>query len=352
MRPLYLIDKLKRRLPVTNRYAWPVVGLVALVGIVVVIVASAAGTFVAVEPENGTIASPAQSVTLSGTSGGKALKFGAATPTPSPTPPPSGSCALPNYPDATCTGVPAGTNLTAYTGPSTITTAGTIIDSKNITTCLIIKASNVTIRKSKVACSGSVINNCPDDPVCPYTNMLIEDTEVSCNNTNGTGITTVAYTARRVNVHGCENVVYAQKDVTIEDSFIHDPIDYTPATDPHTDSIQVPETGSNVTVRHNKVYGNYVSPTSYGSSAMTAARTVTNILITNNVFAGGGYALYCPEEYLGYYGTNVRVIDNHFSTIFTPGVGGEPAPSAWTGCSNEAQVTGNVYHETGQPVAF
>src|SRR6185295_14102869 len=46
---------------------------------------------------------------------------------PLPPPPPPGA-----YPDASNTGVPPGTALTAYTGPSTVTLAGTIIDSKTV----------------------------------------------------------------------------------------------------------------------------------------------------------------------------------------------------------------------------
>ena len=40
--------------------------------------------------------------------------------------------ALFGMPDATTAGVPAGTTLTAYTGPMTITTPGTVIEGKII----------------------------------------------------------------------------------------------------------------------------------------------------------------------------------------------------------------------------
>ena len=51
----------------------------------------------------------------------------------------------PGFPDATTTGVPARTVLTAYTGPTTITKAGTVIEGKIIDGGLVINAPNVTI---------------------------------------------------------------------------------------------------------------------------------------------------------------------------------------------------------------
>ena len=54
--------------------------------------------------------------------------------------------ALFGMPDATTTGVPAGTTLTAYTGPMTITTPGTVIEGKIINGTLRVTAANVTIK--------------------------------------------------------------------------------------------------------------------------------------------------------------------------------------------------------------
>jgi hypothetical protein len=51
-----------------------------------VLAARAAGVFVSVEPENGTLASGATVATNSGASGSKAVQFAAGTPTPTPTP--------------------------------------------------------------------------------------------------------------------------------------------------------------------------------------------------------------------------------------------------------------------------
>lgn len=59
------------------------VGIVA--GIVILVVVFAAGAPIAVEAENGVLANPARGVAAAGASGGRAVIFGAATPSPTPT---------------------------------------------------------------------------------------------------------------------------------------------------------------------------------------------------------------------------------------------------------------------------
>ena len=68
-----------------------------------------------------------------------------------------------------------------------------------------------------------------------------------------------------------------------------------------------------------------------------------NILIENNLFAGGGYTLYCDQKSRG---VNYRVINNRFSRKFSPEAGFF-GPS--TECSDESQ-SGNLYHESGLPL--
>ncbi|WP_460794304.1 hypothetical protein, partial [Marisediminicola antarctica] len=54
------------------------------------------------------------------------------------------------WPDESNTGVPASTVLKPYDGPFTVTTAGTVIDGYDINGTLIIDASDVTIKNSRV----------------------------------------------------------------------------------------------------------------------------------------------------------------------------------------------------------
>src|SRR5690349_18091697 len=67
-----------------------------------------------------------------------------------------GSCALPNYPDASCTGVPSGTALTVVSGNMSISTANAVVDSKDIRGCVTVTAPGVVIKNSKITCSNGV----------------------------------------------------------------------------------------------------------------------------------------------------------------------------------------------------
>jgi hypothetical protein len=277
-----------------------------------------------------------------------------ATPTPTPTPPPAPSptpAPSPSgFPDASNTGVPAGTSLSAYTGPSTVSAANTVIDGKTIG-CLRVTAPGVVIRRSKITCSGgyAVLSADGDYSGAP---LLIEDSELDCTNTGGTALGEANITVRRANIHGCENGGDINQNITIEDSYIHDL--YTSAS-AHTDGLQFAaghtENGQgvagslNVTIRHNTIYG-IGADGSFGTSAIISNRGADkNVIIDNNLLAGGAYTLYCEQ---GATGNNYRVTNNAFSQKFSQKVG---AYGPATDCSDETQ-SGNHYYETGQPLSL
>ena len=130
------------------------------------------------------------------------------SPTPSPTPPPTG------WPDASNTGVPAGVTLTPYTGPCTITTANTVIDSKTVNCALEIRTSNVLIWRSKV--NGTI--NTPE--ASPYS-FTVEDSEVDGGILQGAVVATTHMTLRRANIHGGALSVYCFAHCDIRDSWLH-----------------------------------------------------------------------------------------------------------------------------------
>jgi len=249
-----------------------------------------------------------------------------------PPPPPTG------FPNASNTGVPAGTTLTAYTGPSNITTAGTVINGKSIG-CLQISAPGVVIRNSKISCNGfyALLQESGGAP------MLIEDSEIDCQGSNGTGLADSNFTARRLDISGCENGLSINHDMTIEDSYIHD---LTNSAEAHLDGIQFDPyvNANNITIRHNTIYG-MGSDGSFGTSAIIdhSFRQNSNVLIDGNLMAGGAATIYCS---IGFTGINYRVTNNAFSTKFKSTVGFY-FPS--TECSDETQ-SGNYIYETGQPL--
>lgn len=245
--------------------------------------------------------------------------------TTSPTAPPTA------FPDAATTGVPPGTALTVVTGSLNITTANTVIDGKDIRGCVEVHAPGVVLRNSKVSCSDPYV-------VFSHTDggLLVENSEIDCQNTSHTAVGDTNITVRRSNIHGCENGFDVDGDFTVADSYVHDLFNSSVS---HTDGAQLTDIAQNVTFRHNTIYANS------GTSAIISPSTsISNVLIEGNLLAGGAYTLYCRQHGSG---SNYRVINNHFSTIFYPSVG---AYGPWTDCADEAQVTGNVYHETGRPV--
>jgi hypothetical protein len=244
-------------------------------------------------------------------------------------PKPSG-CGLP---DATNTGVPASTKLSVVDGNLTVTEAGAVIEGKDIRGCVDVKAPNVTIRRSKVACTDFyVIGSFTDSN--SGGNLLIEDVEVDCKNTNGTGIGSYGLVARRLNVHNCENGFDIDSNVTVVDSYIHDLFEGSAG---HADGIQLAG-GAHITIRHNTIFD------PGGTSAIISHPNAnSDVLVTGNLLAGGAYTLYCPRDSSRDY----RVIDNRFSTMFSA-KGGAYGP--WTDCDKVAEVRGNVWDTSLQPL--
>jgi hypothetical protein len=235
------------------------------------------------------------------------------------------------YPDATNTGVPAGTSLTVINGKLLVTKSGTVIDRKDIRGCVELgsSASKVIIRRSKITCLTDpyAIRSFTTRP--KGSELLVEDSEIDCGNRNAGGPSTESYILRRVEIRNCENGADVGSNVTVEESWIHHM--YSGATG-HADGLQF-SGGSNIVVRHNTIY-----PGAYTNAAIITHRDGnSNVLIESNLLAGGGsYTLYCPM----YSSNNLRVINNRFSTLFWP-KGGQYGP--WVYCDGIAEARGNVW---------
>jgi hypothetical protein len=268
------------------------------------------------------------------------------------------------WPDATNTGVPPGTMLTVVNGDMDITIPNTVVDAKDIRGCVSVNAPGVVIKRSKINCGNfvTVTNNSKSIYHDGYTGtgLLMEDSEVSCLDSNGipgpgTAIGDNNFTVRRLNIHGCENGFDVDLNADIEDSYIHDLYQSAAA---HTDGLQSAD-GSNLTINHNTIYGDSPGcPNTDGSGcsgtsaininncdpAMRTCPTTSNTTVSNNLIAGGSYTLYCPIKP----DVNFRILNNHFSTIFRPNIG---AFGYSSDCGDEIQ-SGNVIHETNQPITL
>jgi Bacterial TSP3 repeat len=254
----------------------------------------------------------------------------------------------PGFPREGTTGVPPGTALSKYSGPSTITRAHTVISGKMIG-CIQVQAPGVVIRNSKISCNGLAVATF--DGEYSGTPLLIEDTEIDCQNAPGShGIGDANVTVRRVEITACENGLDINQNVIVEDSYIHNLYN---GGDSHMDGLQLAghwngssfvDGALNVTIRHNTIYGMGDGDTTFGTSAIFTIRPGnTNILIEDNLLAGGAFTIYCQQ---GSRGTNYRVLNNHFSRKYKATIG---YYGSATDCSDETQ-SGNVIHETGKPL--
>jgi hypothetical protein len=250
--------------------------------------------------------------------------------TPPPPPPPTGG-----WPNASNTGVPAGTVLTP-SGGMTITTAGTVIDSRDISGPVVVNAPNVTIRRSRIRTSAFWIvrNN--------STGLLIEDSELDGLNGNGNGVGSSNITLRRVNLHGSENGFDVDGNLTVVDSYIHD---LTTTGGAHTDGAQFNQGAADIVFRHNTI--DPVAGTSGGTSCIImwdeGGAQNTRVWIEDNRLLGTGaaWALYSPRQTA----SQIYINRNRFMSGVYGVTNGVRVGTTVT------EFNGNVYDNTGSPVS-
>ena len=221
------------------------------------------------------------------------------TPTPTPTPPPAG------LPNADNTGVPAGTTLTP-SGRLVISRSGTVVTGLDVTAsgeepAISVNATNVTIRNTRVR--GNTIALIQNNS----TGLVVEDSELinrplAGQNNCGNGIATGNYTARRLEITGCENgAEMFRGNVVFEGNWIDDLDNVGPgyffgSAPPHTDGIQLNGGGSNVVIRNN-VIDPLPAGKRGGTSGIIANTAGNNVRIEGNLIDGSGssYAIYAPR---------------------------------------------------------
>jgi hypothetical protein len=191
------------------------------------------------------------------------------------------------------TGVPAGVTLTAYSGPSRITTAGTVIDGKT-TGCLEIAAANVVIKNSKISgpCAFAV-------KTTNGGSVTVQDSEIDCVDYKGMGVAGSNATTLRSEIRRCENGFHVNSNVVIQDNYITEVVEVDGG---HGDGVQA-SSGSNVTIRHNTF--NLRNPIT--SSMIMDELVINNLLVEDNFFSAGAYTIYCPDS-----GTNMVYRNNRF----------------------------------------
>jgi hypothetical protein len=168
-------------------------------------------------------------------------------------------------------------------GSITVTTDGAVIDAMDVTGCIDVSASNVTIKRTRIRGGGCY------EPIKVISgkNLQVFDTEIDGQRsaTCAVSIGYSDYSLTRVNAYGCSDGprLAGTGPILIQDSWIHD-LSNLPGD--HGDGIQAYGlNGGTVTVRHNTIVG--------GTNAafFTADGATGDMYIDNNLMSGGGYTL-------------------------------------------------------------
>ncbi len=238
------------------------------------------------------------------------------------------------FPDASNTGVPAGTVLTPSSS-ITVTTPGAVVDAKDVTGQISVKANDVTITRTRITGNGLYsVRIYPG-----FAGTVIEDSELvgtGSNCSSNINPTSAGYTARRVNAYGCKDGLKVGSDTVVEDSYIHD---QRKITGSHNDAVQCVG-GSNVLIIGNTIEGPFQQSTS-AIIAQTNLRPIDNFVITHNYLSGGSFTVYLKDKGTGYGPpTNSAITYNTFERdSWLYGI--------WTTDGNPT-ITGNMYDD-GQP---
>jgi hypothetical protein len=269
------------------------------------------------------------------------------TTTTTAVPPPSGT-----WPDASNTGVPAGTTLSTYTGPCTITAANTVIDAKTLNCDLTVHAANVQVTRSKI--NGQVWLD-TDLAGSDTWSATITDSEVDAGPRDLPGVCCGNVTVLRSNLHGGHNGAQCDGGTvcTIQDSWLHAP--YNPSNfDSHLGGFLTDGVAKNIKLIHNRIAcdapANNVGGGCTGDvNLIPNFGPVSGVLIQNNLFGANTGSAYCTfggekstspyphADHVVYQdnvferGTNGRCADYGPVTDFNPnGVGNQWVNNTWS----------------------
>lgn len=206
------------------------------------------------------------------------------TTTTTTTPPATG-----DYPNASNTGVPAGTVFgTTISGNYTATQDGAVLDAWHITGVLEIAAQNVTVTRSQV--DGGVQNF-----RTPSSSFTLTDTTVGPPSGCSWGVTVWGnnYTALRVHSRNMDNGFSTDSgNLTIRDSYS---TTCSPDSSAHADGFEtccdINAQYPNITLDHN-TFDQRGATSATAPIDLAEALHVTNVRVTNNLVAGGAYSMY------------------------------------------------------------
>jgi hypothetical protein len=270
------------------------------------------------------------------------------------------------FPNASDTGVPPGTALTHYTGPTTITHCGAVISSKIVDGGLNIRVGNGTHSPATpcVTIKDSLIKGPVDDRYqgLGYGPVVLTDTEIAAPLAPSTmGLLTESnWFAWRVNAHG-GGYAATQCDgyCELHDSWIHDMFFTSPY---HYDAFLTNGNyGAPILLDHNSLLCDF--PEGQGNPDGGCAAdlglygdesNISNVTITNNLFVANpdafGYCIHAgsnPAKPFSH-GTNIVVRDNTFQAGSNGKCGGSGPVADWV--YNSGDIWSGNKWDNGSPL--
>jgi hypothetical protein len=274
-----------------------------------------------------------------------------------------------NTPGPGNTGVRAGTALSPYGGPMTITRCGVVIDRKIITGDLTIRASNGTHSASTpcVKIQNSLVRGTVDDSYASkgMGPLVLRDTEIAVPTPNDgaqIALTEANIYAWRINVHGGRTNVMCDGSCEIHDSWIHG--NYYVSPNHLGGFLSNGNSGRPILLDHNTIECSIINASQVDNSSGCSAAlalfgdfsSISHITVTNNVFrASHDTFYYCA--YTGArqpakpypVGTNLVWIGNIFERGPSGRCGDAGATADWAAQSGNVW-TKNIWSD-GRPVA-
>jgi hypothetical protein len=278
----------------------------AVVGIVAIIMASAASITTSSEAESGVLSGINATVTTDpSASGGSAVRFAAAAPGPDPC---TNTPSLPSIkPAITTAGVPQYSAL-EVSGDIQANTPGMVIDAQNIVGGITVTANNVTIRNSRINMTSYWGIRVMDG----VTGTKILHNEIYSTNGAYTGVLAGDAVICANYIHGVENAITAGANTIIQANLIDKLKSDSPTA--HYDGIEL-YSGDNSKVWGNNIMltdpaGNWLDETGAVNVSPTWS-AMQNIEVRGNWLGGGSYTVYVDDQ-SGLALNNVAITDNHF----------------------------------------
>ena len=271
------------------------------------------------------------------------------------------------YPDATNTGVsPTATLLSvpsqATSGPGwkwmtgttdgyvEVSTAGAKISNLNIAGGLDISASNVTVNNVQVVNTGNNFGV----SLRHTSNVTIENSDIYSPYNTGVNRLQVAIkdiygdsTGTVINANNIWNVGAGIQisEGTVENNYVHN-LGYN--TGDHVDGIFSDAGQAPLTIIHNTVFDQLNQTDAIALFEDFGPQF--NVTITNNLVAGGDYAIYGGFNPGGAVPSNIVITNNRISPIYFPNSGYYGTDAAVDAGVNGNVWSGNIWDNTGLPV--